>query len=196
MSVDNTTRRRPRPLAFSAASCSENGSAPASRNTSTLPDTRSFNSVCALLISPMPGKKTKMSPSSVLSAFRTTSVMAFSSLSLRWRGTYRTSIGNVRPSDVTMGASPVSSASTWANNCVCAVADMARIFTSVEKVLMASRRNARPRSVGTLRSCTSSKMTSAVPSSVGSFCKRRVRIPSVRTSIRVFAPIFRSSRVW
>ena len=102
----------------------------------------------------------------------------------------------MRPSDVTIGASPLSSASTCANNCVCAVADIAKIFTSVENVLIASRRNARPRSVGTLRSCTSSKITNAVPSSVGSFCKRRVRIPSVNTSIRVLAPIFRSSRVW
>ena len=105
-------------------------------------------------------------------------------------------MGKVRPSEVTMGASPLSSASTCANNCVCAVADIAKIFTSVENVLIASRRNASPRSVGTLRSCTSSKITRAVPSSVGSFCKRRVRIPSVRTSMRVVAPIFRSSRVW
>ena len=112
ISVDNTTRRRPRPLAFNAASCSENGRAPASRNTSTLPATRSFNSVCALLISPIPGRNTKMSPSSVLRAPRTTSVIAFSRRSLRWRGTYRTSIGKVRPSDVMIGASPWSSAST------------------------------------------------------------------------------------
>ena len=94
------------------------------------------------------------------------------------------------------GASPLSSANTWANKPVCAVADIARIFTSEPKVRIASRRNASPRSVGTLRSCTSSKMTIAVPSSVGSFCRRRVRMPSVTTSMRVFGPILRSSRVW
>ena len=39
-------------------------------------------------------------------------------------------------------------------------------------------------------------ITSAVPVRLGSFCRRRVRIPSVTTSMRVFAPIRRSSRVW
>ena len=94
------------------------------------------------------------------------------------------------------GAGPVSSANTFANNSVCAVADIANIFTFESKVRMASRRNAKPISVGTFRSCTSSKITRAVPSSVGSFCKRRVSIPSVTTSIRVLGPMRRSSRVW
>ncbi|CAB4612468.1 unannotated protein [freshwater metagenome] len=76
------------------------------------------------------------------------------------------------------------------------MADIAKIFTSESKVAIASSKNAKPRSVGTFLSCTSSKITSAVPSSVGSFCKRRVRIPSVTTSMRVLLPIFRSSRVW
>ena len=195
MSVERTTRRRPDALGRRAASCSAKGSAPANRTMSTCGGVRSCKTPCARFISPIPGRNTRMSPSSLRSACRTASPIEFSRRSSRCFGMYLMSTGKVRPSDVTTGASPKESARTCENNSAWAVADMARIFTSESKVLIASRRNAKPRSVGTLRSCTSSKMTRPVPSSVGSFCKRLVKMPSVTTSMRVDAPMRRSSRV-
>jgi sugar/nucleoside kinase (ribokinase family) len=93
------------------------------------------------------------------------------------------------------GAFSPLSASTREKSSDCAVADIASTFMDDSQEAMASSKNARPVSVGKLRSWTSSKMTSAVPAKVGSCCSRRVSTPSVRTSIRVIAPMRRSSRV-
>ncbi|CAB4599595.1 unannotated protein [freshwater metagenome] len=108
-------------------------------------------------------------------------------------GAHFTSTGNCRPSLVITG---VSSPNTRSNPLVSAVADIASTRRPGRSKRRASRAKAKPRSVGRLRSCTSSKITSAVPARLGSFCRRRVRMPSVTTSMRVFAPIRRSSRVW
>ena len=87
ISVLRTTRRRPLALAFSAASCSAKGKAPARRKTSTCAGTRSCSTLWARLISPIPGRKTSMSPSSSRNDVRTVSAIAFSKRSSRCRGT-------------------------------------------------------------------------------------------------------------
>ena len=100
------------------------------------------------------------------------------------------STSNIRPSLVTTGAS-----STRCRPWMSGVADIATITRSGRIVAATSVVNASPMSAVRLRSWTSSKITAATPGSAGSFCSRRVSTPSVTTSIRVAAPMWRSSRV-
>ena len=78
---------------------------------------------------------------------------------------------------------------------VSSVADMASTRRSGRSTARASRVRARARSVWRLRSWISSKTTRPTPASDGSCWRRRVRMPSVTTSIRVAGPTLRSSRV-
>ena len=144
----------------------------------------------------MPGRNTSKSPSSSSSARSTTDATAASTRSLRCLGSQRRSIGWVRPSLMTTGAGPVSVARSRANMAVSAVADIATIRRSGRSVAPTSSVSARPRSVVRLRSWTSSNSTAATPGSSGSCCRRLVSTPSVSTSMRVFGPMARSSRVW
>ena len=70
--------------------------------------------------------------------------------------------------------SPPSTAVSLATS---GVADIASTRRSGRTVSRASRANARPMSVGTLRSWTSSKITRPTPGSSGSCCSRRVSTP-------------------
>ena len=194
MSVLSTTRRRPAGDGASARSWSASDSAPASGYTSVSGMTDRSSVCCTRLISPMPGRKTKMSPAFSRKARRVTSATASSSRCCLPGGAQVMSTGCCRPALEMIGAGSPSPKS-FAKRSVSAVADIASTRRSVRKFLRASRHNARPTSVGRFRSCTSSKITSPIPGSSGSFCKRRVRIPSVTTSMRVLGPIRRSSRV-
>ena len=100
-------------------------------------------------------------------------------------GSQRTSTGNDRP---TLSIDRCIAEHVRGSLATSGVADIASRRRSGRTVARASRANARPRSVGTLRSCTSSKITSPTPGSSGSCCSRRVRTPSVTTSIRVSRP--------
>ena len=75
------------------------------------------------------------------------------------------------------------------------VADMTMIRRSGLRA-PASRHRARARSPFRFRSWNSSKTTRPVPDSSGSPWILRVRIPSVRTSIRVDGETFLSIRTW
>ncbi len=110
----------------------------------------------------------------------------------RWRGIHTISTSCIRPSLSITGISPSTATSDW----VSGVADMARIRRSGRRVAATSSVSANPMSVGRFRSCTSSKITRPTPGNSGSPCSRRVRMPSVTTSIRVSGPMWRSSRVW
>ena len=107
------------------------------------------------------------------------------------RGAQCISTSNMRPALSTTGAS-----SSAVRPSTSGVADMASNRRSGRIVDTTSSASARPRSVVRFRSCTSSKMTRPTPGSSGSFCRRRVSTPSVTTSRRVSAPMWRSSRVW
>ena len=75
------------------------------------------------------------------------------------------------------------------------VADMTSSFRSGRTSCCTSRHRARARSAFRLRSWNSSNITSEMPSRQGSRCRRRVRIPSVTTSIRVAGETLRSNRM-
>ncbi|MFD0386914.1 hypothetical protein ACFQ4K_02345 [Tistrella bauzanensis] len=70
---------------------------------------------------------------------------------------------------------------------------MAMIRRSGRSACLTSIASASPRSPSRLRSWISSKITAATPSSSGSPWMRRVKMPSVTTSIRV-AALTRASR--
>ena len=192
MSVLSTTRRRPGRDGASARSWSASESAPASGYTSTSGPTTPTRADCVRMISPIPGRNTSTSPGSSRSARWTAAVVASSMRSRRCRGTHLMSTGCIRPSLAITGASP----STPTRAAVSGVADIARMRRSGRSVAATSRASANPRSVGRLRSWTSSNTTRPTPGSSGSFWRRRVRMPSVTTSTRVPAPMWRSSRVW
>ena len=90
ISVENTMRRRPGRLGASAASCSSKERAPASGKRSTAPSVTLSVAAIARRISPMPGKKTKMSPSVSRSARTTVVATLFSSRSSSRRWPLRT----------------------------------------------------------------------------------------------------------
>ena len=107
------------------------------------------------------------------------------------RGRHRMSTSNCRPSQVSTGAP----SSRRLIRSVSAVADIVHIARSGRSVDATSMLKASPISVVRFRSWTSSKMRMLVPGSSGSFWSRRVRMPSVTTSIRAFSVITASSRV-
>ena len=143
----------------------------------------------------MPGRKSKISPTFSCKARIVTAVTASSRRCCLPAGAQMMSTGCCRPTLEIIGAGSASPRSL-AKRCVSAVADIASTRRSGRRFLRASRQSASPISVGRFLSWTSSKMTKPTPGSSGSFCKRRVRIPSVTTSMRVLGPIWRSSRVW
>ncbi len=145
-------------------------------------------------ISRAPGRNTSTSPVSSRRARRTSCAVIFSGESMGPPGpnggpgrggapfpAKRDSTGNVRPSDVTIGASPKSRATASPSS----VADMTSTLRSGVRFSRASNTSANPRSACKLRSWNSSKITTAIPSSAGSVCNMRVRTPSVTTSTRV-----------
>ena len=97
------------------------------------------------------------------------------------RSSQRVSTGKARPSERMTGAPSKSVATGWASS----VADMTTSARSGRSAARASHARASPRSAFRLRSWNSSKMTQPTPSSEGSDCSIRVRMPSVTTSIRL-----------
>ena len=187
MEVESTTRRSS--CWRSALSCASRERSPCSGSTRA----GQRSSACAVRrISAMPGRKTRISPGCASSASRT----AFAAASGRSRGdmmsrlAWITSTGNILPSLVITGAA--SKAESFSAS---AVADIARMRSSGRRPRCRSRTKARARSASRLRSCTSSKITSPMPSSPGSESRREVSSPSVITSMRVFGPTALSSRV-
>jgi len=75
------------------------------------------------------------------------------------------------------------------------VADITRIFRSSRRARRISRHSASARSACRLRSWNSSKITMATPSRAGLARMRRVRIPSVITSMRVLGETRLSNRM-
>ena len=217
MSVESTTRRRPGGDGASARSCSAKDNAPASGWTSTsaldpvdeqclgpadLADARQEHQDVARLFAQRPDN----GRSHVGSIRSRPATATRSPLVARLVGDHRdrpsagpdgllgnqcTSTSNMRPSLTMTGAS-----SRRVSPSTSGVADIAISRRSGRIVDATSSASARPRSVVRLRSWTSSKITSPTPGSSGSFWRRRVRTPSVTTSMRVLAPMCRSSRVW
>ena len=103
--------------------------------------------------------------------------------SARWpahgRSSQRVSTGQARPSAVTTGAPPISSATGAASS----VADITRSSRSGRSAARTSSASASPRSACSARSWNSSKITQPTPGSSGSDWIIRVRMPSVTTSI-------------
>ena len=163
------------------SSCSLRGSDPASRWMVTLPEavwdaSRCVSSSRQRLISPIPGRKTRTSPSCSVDEFSASAVITASATRCSRRGTerclecwpepdwrrddccgradgrYSISTGYWRPSETMMSAGPWLSPSTRAKRSASAVADIAKMAVAVPSARRASRRNASPKSVGTLRS--------------------------------------------
>ena len=194
MSVDSTTRRRPAGDGASARSWSPSERAPASGYTSTSARRPGRAQPSVRLISPMPGQEHEHVAGLFVAVPRSTAAAVAASMPvcvcLAWQPA-ASRPGYIRPSLSITGAS----SSTATSPAVSGVADIAMIRRSGRIVPATSVSKRQPRSVGRLRSWTSSKITRPTPGNSGSFCSRRVRMPSVTTSIRVSRPMWRSSRV-
>ena len=194
ISVLSTTFRIPAAAGATARSCSSSGKLPCSGCTSTR-GSRPRSCSWVRRISAIPGRKTRTSPSSSVSSTHCTAcTTAGSNRSRLLRGRQCIATSNVRPAHSITGAgsdSPISAATLGAS----IVADMTITAVVRSSVRWASSNNARPKSACWLRSWNSSKMTRPYPSSSGSRWSRRVRMPSVTTSMRVALLTRRSSRV-
>jgi hypothetical protein len=191
MLVASTTLRRPGAAGRSAASCASGASSPNSGSTSVpAGSSPSLSARATRRISAAPGRNTSASPGCSASARRTVLATSRSSCS-GCRLAWRTSTGNERSLLMIRGASP-SSAATAAPS---SVADITSSLRSWRRFRCTSRLSASPRSAARLRSWNSSKITSPVPSSAGSSCSRRPRMPSVTTSMRVSRLTLVSSRM-
>ena len=187
MSVASTTRRRPAGDGARARSCSSGRRLPCSGRTSTSRG-RSASNPPTRRMAAAPGRNTSTSPLSSRTASCTTAATASKGRTRGPGGRQRMSTGWVRPGLVTTGAGPAVPPSRTASRVASSVADMASNRRSGRRPSRASRASASARSVCRCRSWTSSKTTSAVPGRLGSAWSRRVRIPSVTTSIRVAGP--------
>ena len=188
MSVERITLRVPLAGGRSAASCSSAGKEPCKAATSApSPPSNSRTRKISLI----PGRKTRMLPSSSATARRIVAATWSSSRPFRGGGVQRTSTGWRRPSLTITGAAS-SSPRRAATRSASIVADMTSIRRSGRRVRRASYASARPRSVWMFRSWNSSNSTAATPGRSGSRCSRRVRTPSVTTSTRVAADRARS----
>ena len=198
MSVARTTRRRPAGEGANARSCSWRDSAPNSTRTSTSSGRpRPPSNESTRRMSAAPARNTRTSPSSERSACPRPPSPRRCGGRPPWcsAGRHRMSTGWVRPSLVITGAGSSPRPITAATRSVSRVADMARMRRSGRSADRASRVKARARSAWRLRSWISSKITIPVPGRDGSCWRRRVRMPSVTTSMRVSRPTWRSSRV-
>ena len=137
--------------------------------------TTSRNDDSVRLISPTPGRNARTSPDSSTRARCTTLTIAGSSRVSRLRGTQRTSTSNCRPVLAITGAPP----STAASRSVSGVADIASTRRSGRRLAATSSVSARPRSVGRLRSCTSSNTIEPDPGQ-----RRVVLQPSSEDALR------------
>ena len=199
MSVARTTRRRPAGEGANARSCSWSDSAPKSVRTSTSSGRpRPPSNDSTRRMSAAPARNTRTSPVSCSSACCTAAAVASAMRGDRpvccSVGRHRISTGCVRPSLVITGAGWLRPM-TPATRSVSRVADMARMRRSGRSASRVSSVKARARSVWRFRSWISSKITMPVRGSDGSRWRRRVRMPSVTTSMRVSRPTRRSSRV-
>ena len=200
MSVASTTRRRPAPPAARARSCSAAGRDPCSARTSTPRSARSARAQAARSISPDAGEERRARRRRSASRARRTPRPPRSRRRGATSSPARRGDGRRPPHVDREGAAlglhdraPPRSAATFG--------DVERRRHG-EDAEVGPQRCAAPRWRGRARgrstrwrSCTSSNTTSAVPGSVGSDCSRRVRMPSVTTSMRRRRPDAASSRV-
>ena len=141
-------------------------------------------------ISALPGKKHNKSPVLSTSASSTARLSWLSGVSRGRAARYRISTGKLRPAETKRGASRKR-----ASRSPSSVADITTKRRSGRTAACTSKHSARPRSLAKLRSWNSSKITAEMPSNSGSSCSRRVRMPSVTISMRVWADILRSKRM-
>ena len=186
--VASTTRR---PSAGrNARSCSAGGRSPCSGSTSA---PQPSSAAWARRISPMPGRKASTSPACAASAARTARASA-SGRSRRVGDVARrvADRDRMRPPGafdhrrVQQRRQP-GARRRWPTSPAAAA-------PAADGVAGRGRRPA-PDRLPAPRSCTSSKITQATPSSPGSACSRRTSSPSVTTSMRVAAETAWSSRV-
>ncbi len=190
MLVASTILRAPAGGAAMAASCAAASSPAYSGHTRTSAGSSARSSPAARRrISGVPGRNTSRLPLSCASARRMAATSRPSSGPSP--GRWRTLTGKLRPALLTRGAPPSSSA-TAAPSSVALITSSRR---SGRSSACACTHSARPRSACRLRSWYSSKITSPTPVSAGSACNKRVRMPSVMTSMRVAADTRLSRRV-
>ncbi len=154
---------------------------------------RSLSRSSVRLISPIPGRKARISPSCwSRHAVRIARVIASSVRISGALPSHSIAKGKARPSlSITAPSSPKSAP----NRAPSIVADMTNTRKSSRSTARLSKAKASPRSLSRCRSCASSNKTAETPFSSGSATSRLTKIASVMTTIRVFAEVFVSSRV-
>ncbi|MCW0436572.1 hypothetical protein NB723_001536 [Xanthomonas sacchari] len=221
--VASTTRRRPCGSGCSTLLCCSTGNSPCNGKTSMPPPSPSgrrwraapdegtpeavpagvepdaapagatpaaSNAACTRPISRCPGRNTSTSPGCCCSACSTARRACASSDSSRRAGKCAISTGKLRPALDSRGASR-----NCARRSPSSVADITTMRRSSRTCACTSRASARPKSAARWRSWNSSNSSAPTPSSIGSSCSMRVRMPSVTTSMRVRADTLFSKRM-
>ncbi|MCW0450910.1 hypothetical protein NB706_003744 [Xanthomonas sacchari] len=154
------------------------------------PTPAASSAACTRPISRCPGRNTSTSPGCCCSACSTARRVCASSDSSRRAGKCAISTGKLRPALDSRGASR-----NCASRSPSSVADITTMRRSSRTCACTSRASARPRSAARWRSWNSSNSSAPTPSSIGSSCSMRVRMPSVTTSMRVRADTLFSKRM-
>ncbi|MCW0463656.1 hypothetical protein NB705_000729 [Xanthomonas sacchari] len=169
----------------------EPDAAPAGATPAAPPPTPAASSAaCTRPISRCPGRNTSTSPGCCCSACSTARRVCASSDSSRRAGKCAISTGKLRPALDSRGASR-----NCARRSPSSVADITTMRRSSRTCACTSRASARPKSAARWRSWNSSNSSAPTPSSIGSSCSMRVRMPSVTTSMRVRADTLFSKRM-